>query len=435
MFGLGGTATDFSSVSVYILLDEDQVNQSATVTEKIKKLAEKHNAKAEIYGGADISNSSALGGGGISINVYADDLDHLRTTVQTIEKELQKVKGIDEVSDSTEGIVPELRISVDKNKAMTNGLTVAQVYAQISEILTENKTSTSLRYLGNTREVVVTADAANNLDIQSVENLSLTISDGQTGQTGTVKLTDIATITRDETLRSISHLDQNRELTVTATILEDENITLITNSAKAQIDQLDLPADISYEFEGEDKAIMDAMGQLMLMMALGLLLIYLVMVAQFQSLRAPFIVMLTVPLAFTGGLIALLVSGKEISVVSMIGFIMLMGIIVNNAIVLIDTMNRFRIEGMEKKEAIIEAGAARLRPVLMTAVTTVLALIPMALGFGTGAELIQPVALVCVGGLTYGTFMTLLVIPALYDWMGAKKISVISEEELTIRDL
>jgi multidrug efflux pump subunit AcrB len=145
--------------------------------------------------------------------------------------------------------------------------------------------------------------------------------------------------------------------------------------------------------------------------------------------------MLTVPLAFTGGLIALLLSGKEVSVVSMIGFIMLMGIIVNNAIVLIDTMNRFRIDGMEKREAIIEAGAARLRPVLMTAVTTVLALIPMALGFGTGAELIQPVALVCVGGLSYGTFMTLLVIPVLYDWLGAKKISVISEEELTIRDL
>jgi HAE1 family hydrophobic/amphiphilic exporter-1 len=331
--------------------------------------------------------------------------------------------------------VPELRITVDKNKAMTNGLTVAQVYAQISDLLTENKTSTSIRYLGNTREVVVTADATKDLDAQSVENLLLTISDGQTGQTGTVRLTDIATITRDETLKSISHLEQNREITVTATILEDENITLVTNLAKEQVDKLDLPAGISYEFEGEDKAIMDAMGQLMLMMALGLLLIYLVMVAQFQSLMAPFIVMLTVPLAFTGGLIALLISGKEISVVSMIGFIMLMGIIVNNAIVLIDTMNRFRVDGMEKREAIIEAGAARLRPVLMTAITTVLALIPMALGFGTGAELIQPVALVCVGGLTYGTFMTLLVIPALYDLLGAKKISVISEEELTIRDL
>jgi multidrug efflux pump subunit AcrB len=435
IFGMGGTATDFSTVSVYILLDEDQVKQSAAVTENIKKLAEKHNAKAEIFGGADISNSAALGGGGIGINVYADNLDQLRIATQIIEKALLKVKGIEEVSDSTEGTVPELRITVDKNNAMKNGLTVAQVYSQIAGLLTENKISTSIRYMGNTRDVIVTSGTTNDLDAQSIENLILDISDGQTGKTGSIKLTDIATITRDETLKSINHLEQNRELTVTATILEDENITLVTNLAKDQVAQLDLPDGVTYEFEGEDKAIMDAMRQLMQMMALGLLLIYLVMVAQFQSLRAPFIVMLSVPLAFTGGLIALLISGKEISVISMIGFIMLMGIIVNNAIVLIDTMNRFRTDGMEKKEAIIEAGSARLRPVLMTAVTTVLALIPMALGFGTGAELIQPVALVCVGGLTYGTLMTLFIIPVLYDWLGAKKISVISEEELTIRDL
>lgn len=435
MLGLGNTATDFSVISLYILLDEDQVKQGASVTEKIKTLAEKYSGKASVFGGADISSSAALGGGGISISVYADDLDHLRTSVHTIEKALAKVKGVEEVSDSTQGTVPELRITVDKNEAIKNGLTVAQIYGQIAGLLTEKKTSTSIQYLGNTREVVVTADETQNLNAKGIKNLKLTTTNGITGEKGTVKLTDVATISQDETLKSISHLEQNREISVTATILEDENITLVTDLAKEQVAKLDLPADITYEFEGEDKAIMDAMGQLILMMALGLLLIYLVMVAQFQSLLAPFIVMLTVPLAFTGGLIALLLSGKEISVVSMIGFIMLMGIIVNNAIVLIDTMNRFRMDGMDKREAIIEAGAARLRPVLMTAITTVLALIPMALGFGTGAELIQPVALVCVGGLTYGTFMTLLVIPALYDWLGAKKISVISEEELTIRDL
>jgi multidrug efflux pump subunit AcrB len=435
IFGMDGNSTDFSTVSVYILLDKDQVNQSATITEKIKKLAEKYNAKAETFGGADISNSAALGGGGISINVYADDLDQLRIAAKAIENKISRVRGVEEVSDSTEGTVPELRITVDKNKAMNKGLTSAQIYGQIAGLLTENKTSTTIRYLGNDREVVVTADKTNNLDVQSIKNLILNISDGQNGKTKTVKLADIATITRDETLKSINHLNQNRELTVTATILADENITLVTNLVHEQVKQLELPDGVTYEFEGENKAIMDAMEQLIMMMALGLLMIYLVMVAQFQSLLAPFIVMLTVPLAFTGGLIALLISGKEISVVSMIGFIMLMGIIVNNAIVLIDTMNRFRIDGMGKSEAIIEAGSARLRPVLMTAVTTVLALIPMALGLGTGAELIQPVAIVCVGGLTYGTFMTLLVIPVLYDWLGAKKISVISEEELTIRDL
>lgn len=435
MFGMGGVASDFSEVSLYILLDESKVKQSSVVTEKIKSLAEAYDGKANVYGGADISNSAALGGGGISISVYGDDLDHLRTSVRTIEETIAKVKGVEEVSDSTEGVVPELRITVDKDKAMEHGLTVAQVYAQIAGELTKNKTATSIQYQGNKRDVVVTAKVTRELDAKSIENLELTGTNTMTGKTTSVQLEDIADISRDETLKSITHQEQNREISVTASILEDENITLVTKLAKEQVAKLDLPSDITYEFEGEDKAIMESMQQLIQMMALGLLLIYLVMVAQFQSIRAPFIVMLSVPLAFTGGLIALLIAGKEISVVSMIGFIMLMGIIVNNAIVLIDTMNRFRGEGMEKSQAIVEAGAARLRPVLMTAVTTVLALIPMALGFGTGAELIQPVALVCVGGLTYGTLMTLLVIPALYDWMGPKKISVISEEELTIRDL
>jgi multidrug efflux pump subunit AcrB len=434
-FGMGGTASDFSEVSLYILLDESKVKQSSVVIKKIKSLAETYNGKANVYGGADISNSEALGGGGISISVYGDDLDHLRTSAKAIEKALSGVQGVEEVSDSTEGVVPELRITVNKDKAMAHGLTVAQIYGQISGKLTKDKTATSIQYLGNKRDVVVTAKTTRELDAGSIEKLELTATDAMTGKTTTVPLSEIADISRDETLKSITHQEQNREITVTASILADENITLVTSAAKAQVEKLDLPGDITYEFEGEDKAIMDAMGQLLQMMALGLLLIYLVMVAQFQSLRAPFIVMLTVPLAFTGGLIALLASGKEISVVSMIGFIMLMGIIVNNAIVLIDTMNRFRGDGMEKNEAIIAAGAARFRPVLMTAVTTVLALIPMAMGFGTGAELIQPVALVCVGGLTYGTIMTLLVIPALYDLLGPKKISVISEEELTVRDL
>jgi HAE1 family hydrophobic/amphiphilic exporter-1 len=435
MFGMGGNTTDFSQVSVYLLLDEAQVNQNPVIADKIKTLAEKYDGKAQVFGGTDISSSDALGGGGISISVYSDNLDNLRTSAQTIEKALAKVDGVDEVSDSTEGTVPELRITVDKEKAAANGLTVAQVYGQIANLLTEKKTSTTIEYLGNDRDVVVTAKETRELNAKSIKGLKLSTTNAMTGQTGTVKLTEVATIAEDQSLKSITHHEQNREISVSATILEDENITLVTNLAKDKVAKLDLPAGVTYEFEGEDKAIMDAMGQLMLMMALGLLLIYLVMVAQFQSLRAPFIVMLTVPLAFTGGLIALLVSGKEISVVSMIGFIMLMGVIVNNAIVLIDTMNRLRVDGMDKREAIIEAGAARLRPVLMTAVTTVLALIPMALGFGTGAELIQPVALVCVGGLAYGTFMTLLVIPALYDWLGAKKITVISEEELTVRDL
>jgi len=213
-----------------------------------------------------------------------------------------------------------------------------------------------------------------------------------------------------------------------------QNVTKITEKVRDSVERMDIPSGTEVKFTGENETIMDAMKQLVQMLLLGLLMIYLVMVAQFQSLRSPFIVMFTVPLAFTGGLLGLLITGNDVSVVSMIGFIMLMGVIVNNAIVLIDTVNRLRKEGMDKREAIEEAGSIRLRPVLMTALTTALALMPMAFGFGEGAEMMQPVAIVCIGGLVYATFMTLLVIPVMYDVLSRKKTAVISEEELTIID-
>ena len=182
------------------------------------------------------------------------------------------------------------------------------------------------------------------------------------------------------------------------------------------------------EFQGENETIMEAMKQMMLLLILGILLVYLVMVAQFQSLRSPFIVMFTVPLAFTGGMIALIITGFDVSVVSLIGFVMLVGIIVNNGIVLVDCINRFRLEDdMSRHDAIVEAGVVRMRPVLMTALTTVLGLMPMALGFGEGAEMVQPVAIVCIGGLLYATLMTLFVVPIMYSYLSKKEIRKIKE--------
>ena len=152
------------------------------------------------------------------------------------------------------------------------------------------------------------------------------------------------------------------------------------------------------------------------MLLLGILIIYLIMVAQFQSLISPFIVILTVPLSFAGGFIGRLIAGYEVSIVAMIGMIMLVGIVVNNGIVLVDCANRLREEeGLSKREAVIRATTMRIRPVLMTALTTILGLLPLAIGIGTGAEIIQPVAVVCIGGLTYATLMTVFIVPVLYD--------------------
>jgi multidrug efflux pump subunit AcrB len=198
---------------------------------------------------------------------------------------------------------------------------------------------------------------------------------------------------------------------------------------------VDLGEGVTLEFTGENESIMEAVEQLVLMLLLGVLLVYLVMVAQFQSLKSPFIVMFTIPLAFTGGFIALLVCGMELSVISLIGFVMLVGIIVNNGIVLVDYVNQLRAEGMERREALLEAGKTRMRPILMTTITTILGLIDMAVRKSAGTALMQPVAVVCIGGLLYATLMTLFVVPCIYEMLNKKELRTVNEDDLKLLDI
>jgi HAE1 family hydrophobic/amphiphilic exporter-1 len=176
-----------------------------------------------------------------------------------------------------------------------------------------------------------------------------------------------------------------------------------------------MPTGYSYTMGGEYETVQENMSQVLLMLVLAIAFMYLIMVAQFQSLKSPFIILFTIPLAFTGGFIALLLCGMDVSIIAMFGFIMLSGIIVNNGIVLVDYINQLREEGMEKREAIITAGQTRMRPIIMTALTTILGLVFMAAGVGDGSEMMQPMAVVTIGGLIYGTLLTLIVIPCVYD--------------------
>ena len=212
-------------------------------------------------------------------------------------------------------------------------------------------------------------------------------------------------------------------------------MTLLTTQAQKAMASADLGSGVTYTFTGENETIMESVRQLLLMLALGILLVYLIMVAQFQSLKSPFIVMFTIPLAFTGGFLALLLCGMEVSVISLIGFVMLTGIIVNNGIVLVDYINQLRLEGMERQEAIVEAGLTRMRPILMTTITTVLGLLDMALRKSPGTALMKPVAVVCIGGLLYATLMTLFVVPCIYDMLNKKDLRKVREEDLQLLDL
>ena len=236
-----------------------------------------------------------------------------------------------------------------------------------------------------------------------------------------IPLKDIAAFEDTISPKSVSRTEQNRYIAVSASIADGYNVGLVSRKLEQNLADYEVPEGYSLVMEGENEMIVDAMQQLMLMLLLAVIFMYLIMVAQFQSLKSPFIIMFTIPLAFTGGFLGLFLGNCEVSVVAVIGFVMLAGIIVNNGIVIVDYMNQLIAQGMEKHEAILQAGRTRLRPVLMTALTTILGLLPMVFGTDMGAAMGKPMAIVTVGGLLYGTLLTLLVVPCIYDLMNCRK--------------
>ena len=406
---------------------------------------------------------SYMTGSGVSLQVYGDDMEGLQTAAGALGRRIAEVEGVEDVSDGLEDAAPALQVVVDRDKAMTKGITVAQIYMQVAAALQDTTTVSEVTLDGERMEMMVDAAADSKLTREKLLELTITpdssmsasMSSAMGGSTGgasasglsqltgedsgdedtSFPLGDVAEVRETVSLNSIQRDQQRRCITVTAAIADGYNVTKVTSAVQQAVAPLALPEGVTVEFNGENEQIMDAMGQVLLMLLLGVVLVYLIMVAQFQSLKSPFIVMFTIPLAFTGGFMALLISGIEVSVISLIGFVMLVGIIVNNGIVLVDYINQQRLAGMERREAIIDAGVTRLRPILMTSLTTILGLIVTALAKNAGTALIQPIALVCIGGLLYATLMTLFVVPCMYDILSKKELRQVSEDELKLLDM
>lgn len=401
---------------------------------------------------------SYMTGSGISLQVYGDDMEGLQTAARALGQRIGQVEGVKDVSDGLEDAAPALQVVVDRNAAMTRGVTVAQIYMQVAAALQDTTTVADVTLDGESMELMVDAAADSKLTREKLLDLTITpdssMSAAMSGSSdtsglsqltgeeteeedddGSFKLGEVAEVRETVSLNSIQRDQQRRCITVTATLADGYNVTKVTSAVQQAVAPLALPEGVTVEFNGENEQIMNAMGQLMLMLLLGVVLVYLIMVAQFQSLKSPFIVMFTIPLAFTGGFLALLVSGIEVSVVSLIGFVMLVGVIVNNGIVLVDYINQQRQDGMARREAIIDAGVTRLRPILMTSLTTILGLVVTALAKNAGTALIQPIALVCIGGLLYATLMTLFVVPCMYDMMNKKELRKVDDSELELLDI
>ena len=462
MMSSGGGAYD---VTAYITLTEGA--SGAKTGQQIEAACTGMDCTVTASGAMD-SYMTYLTGSGVALNVYGSDMEQMQSAAKTLAAKLATVPGTENVSDGLEQAATALHLSVDRNAAMEKGLTVAQVYMAVASALTDTDSSLSLTLDGLDVSVSIQSPEESRMTREKLMDLEIDpsamsamssmmsaasgsgsmsgmsgMSSGSGSMSGMsgmssgstsavqaaepVRLGDIAKLEETVSLNTIHRDQQRRYITVSADVADGYNVTKVTTAAQAAIAEVDLPQGITASFQGENEAIMDAIRQLLLMLLLGIVLVYLVMVAQFQSLRSPLIVMFTIPLAFTGGFLALLLAGIEVSVVSLVGFVMLVGVIVNNGIVLVDYINQLRLEGMGRREAIIEAGVTRLRPILMTSLTTILGLVVMAFGKDVGTALMQPVALVCIGGLLYATLMTLLVVPCMYDILSRRDLRKVNE--------
>lgn len=417
LFG-GSGQSDEEQISMYVLLSEEKELTGDELADEIYERTA--DLDCEVAVETSTMDMSSLGGSGISIKLKGRELDELRKMAEEVAAIVGGVEGTQEVSDGIEEKTLEFRLVVDKNKAMKYQLTTAQIYQELQEKLAQASSATTLSTLSKDYSVLVVSDTDETLTRDKIRKLTVEGKDEENKETE-ISLSRLVDFEDTEGFSSISREAQSRYVTVTAQIADGYNIGLVSADITEALKDFEIPSGYSLEMAGEDETINEAMGEVVKMLALAVVFMYLIMVAQFQSLLSPFIVMFTIPLAFTGGLFGLYLTDHPISVIAMIGFVMLSGIIVNNGIVLVDYINQLRRQGMEKREAIVEAGRTRLRPIIMTALTTILGLLTMAMGMGMGADMVQPMAIVTIGGLTYGTLLTLFVVPCIYDILNRKK--------------
>ncbi len=433
---LGGSGGSTNATTIYVVAKEDKTMTNEEIADII--LDKTADLEAEISVETSSMDMSALGGSGITIQVQGRDLDTLQQIAAQVAEIVETVEGTCDVQNGLGESSEELRVIIDREKAVEYGLTVAQVFTQISAKLADAGSATTLVTDEKDYSVYVMHGSDIELTRDMVEDIMVD-GTGEEGEAVEIALSDIASFENAISPDSINRAGQTRYISVTAAIENGYNVGKVAPQVEDALNNYKLPAGYKLVYSGENEMINDAIEQVLLMLLLALVFMYLIMVAQFQSLLSPFIIMFTIPLAFTGGFMGLFVSGSEVSVIALIGFVMLSGVIVNNGIVIIDYMNQLREEGMELREAILTAGRTRMRPVLMTALTTILALSTMVFSNDMGAEMAKPMSVVTIGGLLYGTLLTLIVIPCVYEvFMGrrerkaAKKVSSQGEVTYTV---
>ena len=363
---------------------------------------------AEISVSASSAMSMGMGGGSVSLTVKGDDLDTLRDIGKDMIDLISTVPGTREATSSYEDGIPEVRIASDRAVAAQYGLTTAQIGSTVKNVLS-GSTVSKYKIDGDELDIVLKGDNLYKESMSMLETMPVSTATG-----GTVPLGEVAQISVQKGPVSIMRENQTRVMTVSADIA-GRDIQSVSQDVSEVLATYDMPQGYTYEFGGTTEQMNETFSDLFLAIIMAIVLVYMILAAQFESMIQPLSIMFAVPLALSGGFIALFITRTPLNVVSLIGFIMLVGIVVNNAIVLIDYINTRRSMGEERTAAILKAGPIRIRPIMMTALTTILGLIPMSLGIGEGAELTSSMGIVVIGGLALSTLLTLLFVPVMYS--------------------
>ena len=416
-------ANSYGTYQVNVMLDESlsssEIETARQALEDALSGIEDCTAKVEISGMQELTSQLASG---LSVKIYGADAE---TLSQLSKKVVDIVNDTEGFANATNGLGSgdaTINLQIDRDKVRSYGLTVAQVYQQIAAKLTTTTTAqTPVTVDGSTMSVQI----SNNLDPVTKENMmditfetTVMSADGTTS-TGTCTLADMATWDTGSAPDSITSEDQTQYVSVTADTLDGYNTTVQARVLEKKLNEFalsdEMPEGCSFSMGGESDSVNFMVNEMVQWLSLALPFVYLVMVAQFQSLLSPFIVLFTIPLAFTGGLLGMLFTGQQLTMISLMGFIVLMGTVVNNGIVFVDYANQLRLGGMERRAALIATGKTRMRPILMTTLTTVLAMLQLVFSGDMASQLMSGMAIVIIFGLTYATLMTLYVVPLMYD--------------------
>jgi len=417
--------TAFGQGEGVMALFSSQTSAEGDISIRLKRLSERKRSMFEIQDSlrgkfaklADVDvrfqdrgEAMFSGGGDIVLKIFGHDLARSEAISKQLEASVKKIAGVASVESSVRESVPELQINLDRQRIADLGLSTAQVGQVVSTSIL-GTTVTRFRDQGDEFEVKVQLDKRSRTSKEDLENILIMSPTG-----AQVPLRAIANIEYSKAPKEILREDQERIVTLTIDV-SGRDTRRVTSDVQKALRQVPLPPDYRIEIGGAAKDQQESFMYLGLALIVAMLLVYGVMASQFESLVDPFIIMFTIPLQFIGVAFALLITGTDMNVMALVGVVMLVGIVVNNGIVLVDYINLLRKEGRGLVEAIKEAGETRLRPVLMTALTTILGMLPLALGLGESGETWAPMARSVMGGLTVATALTLVVVPIIYYYM------------------